>query len=667
MAKKNQSHQKKGKPTNRIPDSGERKPASKPRKPDTGRRKPHFGLLIALLSFLLYANTLNHQFAFDDAIVITQNSFTQQGFAGIPDLITTDFFVGIYGEEGMELTGGRYRPLSLVMFAAENQLFGSEVDRPAGRPIDTQPGQKFYSYNPFVGHLINLLFYALSVFLLFQLLSRWFPQKPIVALLGAILFAIHPIHSEVVANIKSRDEIMALFFVLLSLLHFDTWIKKGHKMAIIWSCLFFFLGSLAKENAFTYIAIIPIILWVIYEKDLGTTVKKSLPILAMAFAYLFLRTSMVGLPSTEETNPSILENPFVNADFATKYGTIFLILLRYIGKLILPLTLTSDYSYQQIPYVGFGNWEAILGIVLYVALVVLLIWGWRRKNALAVFSAAYLFPLSIASNAVFNIGAPMGERFVYMSSVGFVVGLVYYLSIKFKINTWPQLKSNSLLLAVFGVMSAFYIYKTFDRNPDWYDNPTLFAADVENSPKSAKANYYHANTLLKKHMANPKDPQSATWLAESKKFFTRSVELYPDFQLSWYNLGLLSVEQENGEAALPYLKRSLALNPNDPKALSLLGQVYGRFLNQPAKGIPPLRAVIENYGLIDEGVLQNLGIAYAMTGKLDSASYYFQKSIDLSPNNAKGYENMGGLLLQSGRKQEAQRYFQKAKELKAKQ
>jgi hypothetical protein len=82
------------------------------------------GWILVLLAFVLYSNTLGHKFAFDDSIVITDNTFTQKGLAGIPDLVSRDFFEGVYGEGGMELSGGRFRPLSLVCFAVENQFFG---------------------------------------------------------------------------------------------------------------------------------------------------------------------------------------------------------------------------------------------------------------------------------------------------------------------------------------------------------------------------------------------------------------------------------------------------------------------------------------------------------------------------------------------------------------
>ncbi len=157
------------------------------------------GWALAVFGFLLYANTLGHGYAFDDSIVITENSFTQQGFGGIYDLMTKDFFIGIYGEQGMELTGGRYRPLSLVMFAVEYQFFG---------------------LNPFVGHFINVLLYALTAFLLFKVLRNWLSKiegGAIIALITSLLFIAHPIHTEVVANIKSRDEILSFLLVLVTL------------------------------------------------------------------------------------------------------------------------------------------------------------------------------------------------------------------------------------------------------------------------------------------------------------------------------------------------------------------------------------------------------------------------------------------------------------------
>ena len=87
-------------------------------------------LLIMVLSFVLYANTLTHDYTQDDAIVITDNEFTEKGFSGIPDILRYDTFRGFFKEAGIAqlVSGGRYRPLTLVLFAVEVQFFGQNPD-----------------------------------------------------------------------------------------------------------------------------------------------------------------------------------------------------------------------------------------------------------------------------------------------------------------------------------------------------------------------------------------------------------------------------------------------------------------------------------------------------------------------------------------------------------
>lgn len=162
-----------------------------------------YRLGILLLSILLYANTLSHDYTQDDAIVIYDNMFTTEGFSGISGLLKYDTFYGFFKEEGKAslVSGGRYRPLTPVMFAVGWQLFGK---------------------NPFIGHLWNLLFYAIIGLLIFELIRRFSPRKridwTIIAFVSALLFVAHPVHTEVVANIKGRDEIMTLLGALISLI-----------------------------------------------------------------------------------------------------------------------------------------------------------------------------------------------------------------------------------------------------------------------------------------------------------------------------------------------------------------------------------------------------------------------------------------------------------------
>ena len=162
-------------------------------------------LLFLILGLILYGNTLPHDYVLDDALVIGDNEITKKGFSGIWDQLCNDQFVGFYGEKKALVSGSRYRPLSMIVF---NIQYG------------------FFCENAFIGHLTNVLFYVLNGFLLYLVLSRLFSKYNFkqqwisFPLLASLLWFFHPIHTEVVANIKGLDEMMAFSFELTTLLIF---------------------------------------------------------------------------------------------------------------------------------------------------------------------------------------------------------------------------------------------------------------------------------------------------------------------------------------------------------------------------------------------------------------------------------------------------------------
>ena len=184
-------------PVSRKPDSA--KPSGRITIAETTMPANYIKWIVFAFALLLYANTLDLKYALDDSLMITDNNFTKKGASGIKDILTNDAFVGFLGKNNL-LPGGRYRPLPQVMFAIEKEFFG---------------------FNPFVGHLINILLYAFTCMLLFIILNRlfinykttnWYLGIPFTA---TMLFTAHPLHTEAVANIKGRDEILCLFFCLL--------------------------------------------------------------------------------------------------------------------------------------------------------------------------------------------------------------------------------------------------------------------------------------------------------------------------------------------------------------------------------------------------------------------------------------------------------------------
>ena len=159
-------------------------------------RIKHQIFILIFIAVGLNANTLFNDYALDDAVVMTENRFVAKGLNGISEILTSDYVYGYTSKENI-LTGVRYRPFSLIFFAVEHQFFGA---------------------NPLVSHLINILLFTLLTALLYKLLqvSVFREQNQYLAFVTCLLFAVHPIHTEVIANVKSRDELIAFIFILFS-------------------------------------------------------------------------------------------------------------------------------------------------------------------------------------------------------------------------------------------------------------------------------------------------------------------------------------------------------------------------------------------------------------------------------------------------------------------
>jgi protein O-mannosyl-transferase len=148
--------------------------------------------ILLIISFLLYAKSLSFGYVLDDLMVIEKNAYTQKGFGGLSKIFSEDSFTGYFGTQAKLLEGGRYRPLSLATFAAEIGMFGPN--------------------KPFWGHFFNIICYWLTALLLYMVLERLVPTREgqkwymSVGMWASVLFLLHPLHSEAVANIKGRDE-----------------------------------------------------------------------------------------------------------------------------------------------------------------------------------------------------------------------------------------------------------------------------------------------------------------------------------------------------------------------------------------------------------------------------------------------------------------------------
>ena len=494
--------------------------------------------IIAFFSIALYIQTITFDYALDDTMVIVKNKFTQRGFKGIGDIFKYESFRGYFGEQKQLLEGDRYRPLSIATFAAEQSLFGG---------------------NKAVSHLINILLYALTGILLFRVLlfmqKKTAPQPPkgelrasptegsgsvspfggwgasiwSWAAMATLIFIVHPLHVEVVANIKGRDDIIAFMGEMGALYFTFKYLNNNKFQYLIYSFLSFCVGALSKESAITFLAIVPLTAHFFTNATLSQKVKVTLPIIAATIFYLILRVNAIGYLLSGKEMTDLMNNPFFGMTFEEKTATIFYTLLMYLKLHIFPHPLTHDYYPYQIPIMTWSDWQALLSLAIHIGLLAVILRGWKKRSIYAYAAAFYLITLSIVSNLFVSVGTFMNERFAYHASLGFCIAGAYFLNEKSK-NTEGGKK---IALAIFVLLIIGFSAKTLMRIPDWYSGNTLNNAAIKYSSNSARANCFYAismweNTYEQLPKETP-ETRKREVLDSLKFYFDKSVSILPKY------------------------------------------------------------------------------------------------------------------------------------------
>ena len=605
-------------------------------------------LIIILFSSGIYFNTLWNKYAIDDTMLIADNKFTDKGFAGIKDIMTHDAFEGYWGEMGTQIvSGGRYRPLSIVTFAIEVQLLGK---------------------NPMVSHAINIVLFTLTCALLYFLLLYMLPPPKkgtpfylSVPFIATMLFAGHPIHTEVVANIKGRDEIMSLLFSLWALLAAVRYVKTQKITHLVLGVLAFFLALLSKENAATFFFIIFLTYYFLTSAKLKDyAITAGLYIIPLA-TFLFMRSHFTKSGLTTEST-EILNNPFAylpagSDGFIQRYATIIMVFLMYIGKLVLPHPLSHDYYYNQIPIIGPSDPKFILSLFVNGALFIYAVGTLRKKSLPSYAILFYYITFSVISNLVFQVGNLFNERFLYMCSVGFCI-LVAYVLVKAKERFSLSIP---VVVGLLSVVLVLYSAKTISRNRVWVDSPTLFLTDVKTNPNSAKvqlaaggdlsklaeANYdsmrsngqlQHFSDLLDLNIDVATVPDSTfrkIVMDSSIRHLRRSLEIYPTRSGAWTMLGMVITERykrDSSNASLEcYMNAERYGGGADYDAWYNMGTIKvnsGR--SAEAKEDLTKAVIIKPESFV---ATYNLGLAYFNLSKPDSALLWFKRALALKPQD----------------------------------
>jgi len=603
--------------------------------------------LVALCAFVPFAFVLDGPYLYDDHLYVVSNSQVTHG-ASIAEMLRSS-----YPPDDGSL--GLYRPLLTASYRVARVLGGKE---------------------PFPQHLLNVLLHVATALALYLLLARICPRRrfpfPV-----ALLFAVHPVHTEAVSWVVGRGEILSALFVLLALHCFpgvggDREVRRTRSTLLALLCaVLFFLGLLSKEMAITLPGAL-----LLHELLLGGTwwaAWKRLHVhaflVAVAIGYLLLRLSVLGRLGPDASQQlARFHDVSVLALMAQSFA-------GYVQILLAPLGLQVDY-----PITAAGRLEGVLPPVVGAAmlLVVALFVCWclhRRARLLAFFFLWFLVSLLPVSN-ILPIGTFLGERLVYLPSAPFLAGaglLVEGLVLRL-VRKGRGRSVRDLLQPAIASLVIVLGLATVVRNRVWADEEVFWRTAARSAPSSHKAQV-NLGRLLERDGK----------LAEAEECYRHAISVDPRLIEGLSNLaGLLVQRGEVAEAEEMYL-RALAVNDRISLLHYNLADLFlgsGRTregkeaLERACRALPflvdaPLRlaAVMAKEGDHDGAVawireveaahpdLPDLPYARAeierRAGDLTAAASGYSRALEVDPDHPGAALNLGACLAMTGRLQEA--------------
>jgi len=573
-------------------------------RPQTSRKgdgflyRNRFALTLAALVFVVFANSIFNQYALDDEFYTAGgNELTNQGIKAIPEIFRSRTF---YNNDG---TGYEYRPMVVSAFAIEHSLFGQK---------------------PRVSHFINVLLYALTIVLLYRLLKKWFKEQgDWFVFFICLLFLAHPLHTEVVDNIKCRDELMSMLGALLCFWWaWKFYETKNWAYAIAYPLAFWF-GLLSKRTITPVIILLPLTLYFFSTLKPWRILLYTLPLLISVALILLQRDS---LPvATREL--LLHENPLASVDvgFAERSATGFYVLGRYLLLHVFPHPLLYYYGYSHVPLTDWSDPLSIASLAVHAALGIYVLRTIRKRTILCFAILFYLISIFGFSNLLKPAPGMMAERFAYMASLGFCIAAVWLAFRAFKTAPagfrWGEKAGYLIVVAAF-----LFAVRSVVRNEDWENKMTLYGNDMEHLDESAKAHLLFGS-LISSSALEHKHYDS---LQLVKYHFRRAVEIYPDYATAWSNLGSTYYFTGEYDSAQYFFRRANDLDSGYVQGWFNLGMTYNsRSLQDSARARntndpETRRALVANFRVLRDSAI------YAFKQALDADSSFVASADHLS-------------------------------------
>lgn len=484
-------------------------------------------VILAIIIVAVYANSLGNNILWDDHLFLENWQELKTG--QIKEILR-----GSAPPEQDKI----YRPLRGLIYVLDYQLWRAT-------PV-------FY-------HLQAVLIHILVTILVYLIVRQIFPK---LAFWTALLFAVHPIHTETINYISASMETWGSLFFFLSFYFYlrQSAVKAGNQKFLFYliSSLFAFAAFFTYEMTLTLPILI--LLYEIILNKLKVIAKKLLPVLPYFLAtgsYLFIRFFLLGVAGRGD---------YLAYSFYHTQLTMVKVFARYIGLLLWPINqtaihnLVSDFPSSMLPYdkldpilnQTIGDLDVLVAVALLIGLVLLSI-KYIKTHPIITFSISWFLLSLLPVSFIIPFGGAMAEKYLYISSFGFILGVVYVIS---------NLNKKSIMIAILILLAVFYSVLTMLRNPVWHDDISLFSDVVKKSPNNLLANY-----TLGVWLGNYNQPDRAA------AYYKKAIEKAPEFWQARNNLANIYLKKGQYSEATQQYNYVLQLVPNYQPVKNILNNM----------------------------------------------------------------------------------------------
>jgi tetratricopeptide (TPR) repeat protein len=530
-------------------------------------------VLLILPLLLVYGQTLSFEFTnWDDDEYVTRNPLIQTlNLASIWKLFSEFYYL-------------MYIPLTLLTYAVEYHLSGE---------------------NPLVFHATNVVLHLFNTLLVFVFIQQWVKEKwP--ALLGGLLFGLHPLRVESVAWVSERKDVLFVFFLLIALISWVRWRQENKNIYYLFALLAFVLSALSKATAVLLVPFMFLLDFWLITGNWKIKWMEKIPFVLIALGTGFVQIK--GIQGAVEsqadaTGYSGLENILILC-----YSYVF-----YLLKFIFPWPLSAYYPLPDKIKEGL-HWGYYISPLICVGLV----WGswklyklrqWNWLYALLWFTIGVFLFLKLRPGGFFIAG----DRYTYAASIGVSLALALILQ-KAEIQ-WKQKASQILIFVLIG-----FTLLSWRQTGIWKNSITLFKDVIRQNPEFYMA-YVNLGTAY----------EQKKQYDESINAYRQAIQLKPNYDQPWYNIGNVFLAMDKVQESIEPFRNSVLVNPSFTKAWNNYGSAWFKLGKYDSAIYCYRKALALEPGY--PSALSNLGQAFLKAGQGDSASYWLGKALEADPNN----------------------------------